>query len=228
VLESLERYFSARPLLVLFLLIDIGFIVIHILLWWHGQFPDRLNLERDGSLPEMFNYLKWTICAAACCVAFARKQAPLYLAWALLFVYFLFDDSRSLHETMGHVLVAKFGLKGAFGLRAQEFGELAAFALSGAGLFGLIVLAYRWSGAAGARSFTWLLAPWLGVLIVCGVGVDFLHSLVAHYYKGSVFSMLVGLVEEGGEMVPGSFLASICVREAFGLPQGVREAALPT
>jgi hypothetical protein len=61
-----------------------------------------------------------------------RARAPLYLAWALLFTYFLFDDSRELHDIMGHALVSKLGMNGVFGSRAQEFGELAAYAFCSA------------------------------------------------------------------------------------------------
>jgi hypothetical protein len=50
----------------------------------------------------------------------------------LLFTYFLFDDSRELHDTMGHALVSKLGMNGVFGSRAQEFGELAAYAFCSA------------------------------------------------------------------------------------------------
>ena len=98
----------------LVLLIDASFIIVHTSLWSQDQLPDKLK-SRAGREP-----------------ARDRARAPLYLAWALLFTYFLFDDSRELHDTMGHALVSKLGMNGVFGSRAQEFGELAAYAFCSA------------------------------------------------------------------------------------------------
>lgn len=92
-----------RLLLALLLLIDITFISIHLWIWSSGDSIGgiNLNLESDGSVPELFNYFKWLVSAYACVFAFLRRRDALYLIWAVLFAYFFLDDSQSIHETVG-------------------------------------------------------------------------------------------------------------------------------
>ena len=97
----------------LVLLIDASFVIrSHIALVSRIDFQTSSNLERDGEP--------------------ARDRARLYLARALLFTYFCSTIRRKSRDTMGHALVSKLGMNGVFGTRAQEFGELAAYAFCSA------------------------------------------------------------------------------------------------
>ena len=56
-LHRIGRYFEARPLLVLLLLIDIILIALHVWLWSEGRLSPRFSIAQDDGLPEWFNYL---------------------------------------------------------------------------------------------------------------------------------------------------------------------------
>jgi len=51
------------------------FIAVHVWLWSQGQLPRQLDIEVDGSIPEMFNYLKWAASAVACAYTFSLADA---------------------------------------------------------------------------------------------------------------------------------------------------------
>jgi hypothetical protein len=181
-LHRIGRYFETRPLLVLLLLIDTIFIALHVWLWSEGRLSPRFSIAHDDGLPEAFNYLKWLVSALVCVYAFDLRRKPLYFVWAVLFVYFLVDDSYSIHERVGGSLTTAFGFEPALALRAQDFGELTVSMIAGVVLLGAMALAYRKSDDAAARAFTLLLLPWLGLLIFCGVFVDMLHIQVGKLF----------------------------------------------
>lgn len=82
----------------LLLLGDSLFILIHVVLGLTGLLPTAflLNVEQDGGIPEIFNYLKWTACILGCLWLFQQMRERLYLFWALVFLYLLLDDSFSI------------------------------------------------------------------------------------------------------------------------------------
>ena len=161
----------------------------------------------------------------ACVYAFDVRRKPLYFVWAVLFVYFLVDDSYSIHEQVGRSLKTSFGFEPALALRAQDFGELAVSIIAGAVLLGAMALAYRKSDDAAARAFTRLLLPWLGLLIFCGVFVDMLHIQLWKLFWSPVLNLVCEIVEDGGEMIAASFLTAFSVREAAAIRAKVLAAA---
>jgi hypothetical protein len=206
---------ASRIVLILLLAGDAAFIALHILLWSRGQLTPWLNVEADGSLPECFQYLKWLTSALACLVCFIRRREGLYLGWAALFTYFLFDDADSLHERFGSDLTIAFNWTGALGLRGQDFGELLTTLIAGAVLLGAIAWLYWLSESRPARAFTRRLLPWLALLVFFGVGIDMLHVVIGPIVSPVVF-MLAGVAEDGGEMIAASFLTAFAVDEALG------------
>ena len=213
--RGVERL-RASPLLSLLLLIDITFIAVHLWLWSRGQLSVQLDIEVDGSIPEFFNYLKWLTSAVACAYAFYRRGEPLYLAWAMLFTYFLADDVNSIHEQIGIKVATAFDLGPALMLRGLDLGELSVSLTVGAVLLGVMVLLYwRTDNDSDVRGFTRQQLPWLGLLIFCGVVVDMLHIQIG-IFGSPVLTLLCVVVEDGGEMIAASFLAAISVRQAAG------------
>ena len=87
-------------------------------------------------------------CTALCAWAFVRRHNALYLAWAVLFSYFMLDDSLNIHEMLGWPVAERLELVPAFGLRAKDFGEFAVSLIAGVVLLGLIALCY-WRSANG-------------------------------------------------------------------------------
>lgn len=204
-----------RPLLSLLLLVDLSFVAIHLWLWARGQHSPQLNIEKNGGIPELFNYLKWAASTVACVYAFSRRRAPLYLAWAILFFYFLLDDAIQIHEEVGGILVAAFDIGPALALRGQDFGELAVSLAVGTVLFGIMAAAYwRVDTSKESKRFTQRQMPWLAVLIFCGVIVDMLHVQIISTFSSAALAMTFEVFEDGGEMIAASFLTAACVRQA--------------
>jgi hypothetical protein len=211
-----EMRTGSRPLLSLLLLVDITFIAVHLWLWSRGQLSTQLNIEADGSIPEMFNYLKWAASAVACAYAFSRRREPLYLAWAMLFFYFLLDDANQIHEQLGSRLVTAFDLGPALALRGQDFGELAVSLVAAMVLLGVMAVVYwKADNSDGSRRFTQRQLPWLAVLIFCGVIVDMLHVQIS-IFGSPILALIFGVIEDGGEMIAASFLTAASVRQAVG------------
>ena len=209
-----ETRIRGQPLLSLLLFIDITFIAVHLWLWSRGQLSTQLSIESDGSIPEIFNYLKWAASAVACAYAFSRSREPLYLAWAMLFFYFLLDDANRIHEQLGTRLEMAFDLGPALGLRGQDFGELAVSLPVGAVLLGVMAVVYwKADNSDGSKRFTQRQLPWLAVLIFCGVVVDMLHSQIGIFGLPTL-TRIFGVIEDGGEMIAASFLTAGSVRRA--------------
>lgn len=210
-----ETRVGSRPLLSLLLLIDITFIAVHLWLWSRGQLSAQLNVEVDGSIPEMFNYLKWAASAFACAYTFSHRREPLFLAWALLFFYFFLDDANQIHELLGGRLVTAFDLGPALALRGQDFGELAVSLAVGTVLLGVMAVVYwKADNSDGSRRFTQRQLPWLAVLIFCGVVVDMLHIQIS-IFGSPILALILEVIEDGGEMVAASFLTAASVRQAL-------------
>jgi hypothetical protein len=193
-LQAVGRLIASRPLLALLITIDFIFVVIHVWLWSEGKPLGQFDVELDRSIPEHFQYLKWLTCGLSCAYAGGRRRELLYFAWMALFVYFLVDDSESIHEIAGGEITAAFGFTPAFALRAVDFGEL-----------------------AEARALTRQLLPWLALLIASGIGLDMLHIQIMESFENQFAIMLCGVLEDAGEMVAGSGLTATVVNGTWWL-----------
>lgn len=185
-------------LLALLLAGDLVLMALHVAnhagLW--AKHP-MLAITVDASYAEAYQYLKqfWAFLLLA--VLARRARQPVYLLWALLFLYMLADDALRLHEEAGLGIARHFALPAAFGLRSVDLGELAFLgATAGVIALGLIAL-YPRSGPdarAASRSFLAL----LGVIAFFAVVVDMLHSLLRNT---GLLGSFVGMIEDGGEML---------------------------
>jgi hypothetical protein len=215
-LRAVGRVVLARPLLAILLFSDAVLISLHIWAWSAGLLDKvpQLNIERLGSASEDFNYVKWLFCCLGCLWLFSRKRESLYLLWAALFFYFLIDDAEAIRYPAGAWIQSVMGWRPALALTGQDFGELAAACTAAAVLLPPIALRHRASDNAEARTFSWSLFPWLVVLLIFGVGVDMFHAMIG---ESSTFSIFVGVVEDGGEMVAGSVLTAIICQAVLAL-----------
>jgi len=212
-------------LLSLLIIFDLAFIAVHIWLRSRGLFDARFDVARDGSVPEWFNYAKWAASALACGYCFWRRREPLYLTWAMLFVYFLVDDATRIHESLGERLATAFDLSPALALRAVDFGELIAVAGAGIALFGAMAIAYR-AADLEAKDFTHRQFPWLGLLIFFGIVIDMVHIQIQGLASPRL-SFFAAMLEDGGEMIAASFLTAISVRQAALIGLGPLAAPEP-
>lgn len=191
-------------LLLILLAIDIIFLLLNA---YNTLIPDekwssRLALVNDDSYSEMFQYLKWFLISFFLVFTAIKRSTFAYLAWALLFTYFLLDDALQIHERMGEYLTKDLTGEAPFGLRMQDIGELAISAMIGLILFSSLALAYFKSGNIFKKdSRDWLLL--VAALIFFGVVIDTLPHMM-NLSAGGKF--LFGNIEDGGEMFVASFM----------------------
>ena len=194
------------PLLLLILLITIDFILIafgirHSL----GYIGDpKFGLDVERGYAELYQYAKFFWIAIILTWFGFEKRKTLYFVGAMLFFYFLFDDSLQIHESFGSTIVELFDIPHAFGLRGQDFGELIVSA--SVGFFFLVTgwMTYQKDDTLAKLIGYYVL---LGVLLltVCGVGFDMLHIFLADGFPWTKIPLAV--LEDGGELVAASIIS---------------------
>lgn len=172
-------------------------------------FPEILRIDRDWSLSEVFNYLKWIALIGALLALFSRQKSPIFLAISLVCVVALLDDSLQLHEGFGGPLIDAL----AFGWNLPHgTGEMVFMAATGMLIAGPLIYSWRRASHKVREQIAPLLALFGGA-IFCAGGIDFLHSQAAAVTPNSMKAGILGILEDGGEMV---FL-SLMVSYVFGL-----------
>jgi hypothetical protein len=191
---------------------DMAFVAVHFLRDFPPFDSSRLfSLETDKGYAEIFQYVKtWWIVVMLALIGW-RGREGIYFAWMLLFAYLLGDDSMQLHEHGGHVIAKHWNFVNAFGLRGQDFGELAFSAIFGLG-FLLLILSMYWRSTNETKAVSRRLAFYFGVIVFFGVFVDVLHILAGE----GAGSDVLGAVEDGGEM----FAVSIVCWYVMNLVEG--------
>jgi hypothetical protein len=206
--QSSDRDQDSNRILILFLLVDIVLIALHGGHHYLGiPRGDLFSIEWELGYGEIFQYIKefWIVSLLALrslgSGRFRLAVQGLNLAWGLLFLYLLADDSLRIHETLGGMLAQELGLSTWLGEKAQDLGELSVSAIAALVLFGLIAWAYRHSSKAD-RQISMHLSRLLAGLVLCGVVVDTIHSLI----PGSLATWAI--LEDGGEMIVMSLMIS--------------------
>ena len=188
------------PVMLGLLLADFVLILVHALLGalsvtgTIAVFPDALRIDRDWGVGEVLNYAKWLALAGISAMLFHQQKAMIFLAFANLCVIAFLDDSLQLHERYGIILTDAWlqGLK-----LPNGSGEIIFLALEGAIVAGPLV--YGWTVAPSpVRRQVMSLFLLLGGAIFCGVAVDFVHAQAA---GGSIKAGILGIIEDGGEMI---------------------------
>jgi len=134
-----------------------------------------------------------------------RKPRFLYITWSLLFLCLMLDDCLQVHEKWGHFLARYVNFRPPFGLRAQDLGELAVCISYGVPLVASVWVTGRRSGTA-ARKISKHLLVMIGLLTFFGLGIDMVHIMVEHSLL-SPMSPILGVVEDGGEMIVMSLIS---------------------
>ena len=190
-------------LIVLLLVTDAGFIFLHIINKLGFISSGYFRLTQDMGYAEVFQYIKefWIACLLG--IIALRHKAASYVIWSLIFLYLLADDSLSVHETGGGLLVEALNIQPALNLRAQDFGELLVTAIAGGILFSMLFVAYYFA-TAPTRHVTHQLLLFVAGLAFFGVFVDMVHSALPF---GNFF---FGLIEDAGEMLIMSVIVGYC------------------
>jgi hypothetical protein len=172
--------------------------------WLIQEVPGTLDISEDHGLPESFNYAKWFVIVTCLAATFRRTRVPLFASLATIFLLLLLDDSLRIHEQVGDRLANLTGW--------DQLGELIAFI----GL-GMISLAILVPGLWNLPRAVWPQAVrFIGVLLglaVCGVVIDFAHASIdlLGLPMGRLSDRVLGLVEDGGEMLLASLATAYAV-----------------
>jgi len=182
-------------LLILLLLTDLFFIVLHISF---GQ-SSLFSIERDMGFAETFQYIKeYWIVLMLLWIALKRRSV-LFFVWSILFFFLLFDDALRFHESAGTLFAKYYNLKGNW---AQDIGQLAVSIVIGVIFFSIIGISHYLSKQK-FRKISKHLAILILTLAFFGVFMDAVHSLFK--YRDVVNNLLL-LIEDGGEMVVMSLI----------------------
>lgn len=201
----------STKLLYLFLATDLVFIAIHLIHLSTNLASSYLySIESERSYADIYQYIKeyWIVIGLGFVVL--SRYSTLYLGWFLLFFYVLLDDIVQIHEHLGLIISKFLNFLPSFNLRPEDFGELIVSACFG--LFFLIFIgtAYRFGDRLSreiSRSFIRMLL----VLALFGILFDMIHAAT----RSSILQPILGLLEDGGEQVVMSFIASF----VFFLPE---------
>lgn len=160
-------------------------------------------ITKDWSYPEVYQYTKlFWIVVLTLFVYFKTKEVG-YVAWASLFGYLLCDDSLQIHEKVGSKIAESLNFEPILGLRLQEYGEVLVSAIAGIVLLTFIAFHY-WRGSSSFRRASQNLLFLTVLIAFFGIVVDLFHTAVN---LGTEVSILLGVIEDGGEMIATSLLA---------------------
>jgi hypothetical protein len=193
---------NASTLLILLLLGDLFYFVLHTVNILTPPKNPLLHIGTDGGFAEYYQYIKflWIILLL---IHIAKKDASFrFFTWALLFIYFLADDSLQFHELGGKFIYLNFNFVPPFGIGLRDFGELAISAIAGLVFFVPLVLAY-WSGSTKFRKISKDFFLLILVMLFFGIFIDSVNEMVAFDKVGRFVG---GMLEDGGEMIAVSFI----------------------
>jgi hypothetical protein len=184
-------------LLVLLLITDLVFILLHILNVYTSLLDSSLYLlSRDRGYAEFFQYTKELWIAVMFLLLGIKKKRGIYFVFSLIFTYLLFDDSFEFHENFGNLIAENFQLQSWLGLRAVDFGELLVTTVFGLLFLAALILFFLISDPITSRIALYMLAMF-GLLALFGVVGDMVEVIG----RNRDISRILVILEEGGEML---------------------------
>lgn len=220
------RSISGRfaSVLLLFIAIDLVFILIHCVGWatfrlgWTNEIPHAFRISDDGSVPEVFNYLKWAILVGTLAWISLRDRWLTAFLWAVVFLLMLLDDSLQMHEAFGLILADHLPIGDDAALDPADVGELIYAALM-AGLVGTMLAAAFRNADAASRRLTIVLTLVLAAFGFFSVFVDAVQRIAINAYPEISFLQdIFALIEEGGEMFVASTAAALILAPPPWMP----------
>lgn len=165
-----------------------------------------IALDADrGGYPERFGYAKLLFSAGACLILHRWTKQPTYLGWSFALLVAFTDDAFMLHERIGGELADRLALAPSFGLRAQDLGELLAWAILGMPVLTALVWTHRRSAGEAQRDSR-ILASMVFALAFFGVVMDMVHVTVTSFAE-----RIAGTIEGAGELAVPSFIVAYVV-----------------
>ena len=208
--------------LLFFLTIDI--LILSLFLWWayvtHYKMTDSLLYDHllfskvDFSLMEIWGYLKELLIIAVALKVTMRRPDLFSLAYAILFVFVLLDDSLQLHEKLGEWLAHSVGLGSLGFLAAPLLLNGVPFLLMLAG-YALLLPRDRPRRRPVALMFC--------VLAFLAVALDHMLDAIALNRMQTVSALL----EDGGELICLTLILVLWLRILTDTPAGGDSALMP-
>ncbi|RYH08148.1 hypothetical protein [Tropicimonas sp. IMCC6043] len=199
----------------LFLLLAVDTTVIAIYLVLHAadqtgaitRVPDLFKINARGGLPSNLLFTKFFAMFAFLAWAGRRTGLGWVKGMALVFLLLFLDDRAELHEMFGDQMVGLFGLTGAWGIDADDIGEVLYLSLFGVICFGLLGRAYV-AAPQPLRGDIVVLIGLVAVLAFFGVVVDLAAEAVRDSASDAIFNthFVFHTLEDAGELVVASFL----------------------
>lgn len=181
------------------LMIDAVFILLHVLQVFfkfrfdvgpHWVSGGNFRLDMDGTYSEFYEYIKILLCTFALLTCFVRRGPPIYLSLALVYMIALLDNAFRIHEYIGSI--SPFG-------RGRS--ELFFFVALG-GLMSIMLWRTRPRENLEDTGYAVGCVLLLGMLAFFAVGIDAFHAI---FWRSSDIEPVLGLLEDGGELIALSF-----------------------
>ena len=164
------------------------------------RFQDpRWRGDLDESFAEILGHAQIVVAVVVLLVVAVFRRTLVHAAWALAFAGLFLDDFLQVHERLGAVLAARWGLPAVAGLRSVDLGEVLVWAGEALVLGVVVVVATVLSDGRGRRD-SLVLFGCMVVIAVFGVGVDQLHSVVEPHVA-HVVAVGLSLTETAGELL---------------------------
>lgn len=201
--SKLPLYFKAFSLTLLFILIGIDFVFmgLHALKSLGYVTDPNLSVTQNWGYPEIFQYLKAGFVAACFFWLGSNYKRPQFYSWAGVFLYVLLDDSLEIHELLGYhagTFLERAGMSG-----GKTLGELLVFGMLGLMVFLPLFYFYFRSSHCELKIMSQDLFMLFVAMLFFGIGVDVFHDMAE---TGTVLNGVLGLVEDGGEMLVMSLI----------------------
>ena len=194
---------SASSFLALLVLADLVFIVLDSFGGIIPIFSSTLySLGKDGGYPEIYQYVKEFWIVLLMLSVYLKTKEIGHILWVMVFAYLLFDDAIRIHERVGSIIAKNLDFTPIFGLRPQDFGELAVTVIALVLLLTPIGFFYL-RASSMFKKITRDLLLLLLIIGFFGVFVDMV-GIVVSWPQGR---FLLGIIEDGGEMIAISMLA---------------------
>ena len=188
-------------LLILLVLVDVIFILLHIIYKLGVLTDPHYSIEMDWGFAEVYQYIKQVWIVVLLIGLRLRVRVGVYFAWALLFSYLLLDDSCQIHENLGDYLAVTLQIPEVFSLGADDIGELIVSLTAGVTLLSCVAFFHLRSPSVD-RGRSWVLFFLLSFVAFFGVFIDMAHMAIPWFHG------IFGLIEDAGEML--GFSAIVC------------------
>lgn len=196
--SKISHYFKSFSLTLLFILVGIDFVFmgLHAMKSLGFLTDPNMSVTQKWGYPESFQYLKAAFVAGCFFWLGSKYKKPQLYSWAVIFLYVLLDDSLEIHEHLGYhagTFLENAGISG-----GKTVGELLVFAALGFIVFIPLFYYYFRSNHRDLKIMSQDLFMLFAAMLFFGIGVDVLHDMAE---TGTILNGVLGLVEDGGEML---------------------------